>query len=319
MRPLVIIGSGISGFTAAIYASRADLKPLVISGMPLQGGGGVLGGQLTTTTDVENFPGFPDGVSGPELMANAQKQAERFGTVVIQDHVKSVDLSKRPFRLETEGGQVEEAASLIIATGATAKYLGLPGEERLKGRGVSACATCDGFFFRNKAIVVAGGGDTAMEEATFLSKFGTTVTLVHRRDEFRASKAMLDRARANPKITFKTPYVIEEVLGESKVTGLRLRHALTGAVEELAADGFFLAIGHQPNTGFVKGQLDMDNVGYLVTDTRYRVLKGGQPVAGVFASGDVADSRYRQAVTAAGAGCAAALEAIHFLEEEGIE
>lgn len=319
MPRLIIIGSGISGFTAAIYASRANLKPLVISGMPLAGGGGVLGGQLTTTTDVENFPGFPDGVSGPELMANTQRQAERFGTVVLQDHVKSLDLSKRPFRVETEGGMVEEAASLIIATGATAKYLKLPGEERLKGRGVSACATCDGFFFRNKAIVVAGGGDTAMEEATFLSKFGSSVTLVHRRNEFRASRAMLERAKANPKIKFKTPYVIEDVLGKDKVEALRLRHAETGAVEELAADGFFLAIGHQPNTGFVKGQLDMDEVGYLITDSRARALKGGKPVAGIFASGDVSDPRYRQAITAAGAGCAAALEAIHLLEEEGIE
>jgi len=319
MRPLIIIGSGISGFTAAIYASRANLKPLVISGMPLAGGGGVLGGQLTTTTDVENFPGFPDGVSGPELMANAQKQAERFGTVVIQDHVKSVDLSKRPYRVETEGGLVEEAACLIIATGATAKYLKLPGEERLKGRGVSACATCDGFFFRNKAIVVAGGGDTAMEEATFLTKFGSSVTLVHRRNEFRASRAMLDRAKANAKIKFKTPYVIEDVLGKDKVEGLRLRHAETGALEELAADGFFLAIGHQPNTQFVNGQLDMDEVGYLIADSRCRALLGGKPVPGVFASGDVSDPHYRQAITAAGAGCAAALEAIHLLEAEGIE
>jgi thioredoxin reductase (NADPH) len=283
--------------------------------MPLPGGGGVLGGQLTITTDVENFPGFPDGITGPDLMANAQRQAERFGAVVALDHVKSLDLSKRPYRVATENGEAHEAEALIIATGASAKYLGLPGESRLRGRGVSACATCDGFFFRGKAVVVAGGGDTAMEEATYLSHLASSVTLVHRRDQFRASRAMLERAKANPKIHFKTPYVIEDVLGHDRVEGLRLKQAATGAVEELATDGFFLAIGHQPNTGFVQGALDMDEVGYLKADDRHRALKGGQVVPGVFASGDVADPRYRQAITAAGAGCAAALEAIHFLEE----
>jgi thioredoxin reductase (NADPH) len=313
---VLIVGSGIAGFTAAIYAARANLKPLMISGMPLPDGGGVLGGQLTTTTDVENFPGFPEGVQGPELMEKAQKQAERFGTRLVMDHVTRVDLSKRPFKVSTENGGTYEAATVIIATGASAKYLGLPNEKRLGGHGVSACATCDGFFFRNKEIFVVGGGDTAMEEATFLTKFGKSVTIVHRRGQFRASPIMLERAKQNPKIKFKVPYEVVDVLGQDQVTGLRLKHSQSGKEEDVPAEGFFLGIGHQPNTKPFKGQLDMDENGYLLTDDRTRVLKGGKVVPGVFAAGDVADHLYRQAITAAGTGCAAALEASRFLESQ---
>lgn len=312
---VLIIGSGIAGFTAAIYVSRANLSPLVLSGMPLDSGGGVLGGQLTTTTEVENFPGFEHGIQGPELMAVVQKQAERFGTRVEQDHVQSVDFAKRPYTVTTLNGKVYAADTVIIATGASAKYLGLPSEHQLKGHGVSACATCDGFFFCGKELFVAGGGDTAMEEAGFLTKFATKVTIVHRRDKFRASPIMLKRAQANPKIVFKTPYGVEEVLGDGKVEGLRLKHVETGAVEDVKADGLFLGIGHQPNTAAFKA-LDQDEVGYLISDERTRCLQKGSIVPGVFAAGDVSDTRYRQAITAAGKGCAAALEAIRFLEDE---
>jgi thioredoxin reductase (NADPH) len=318
MRKLVIIGSGISGFTAAIYAARANMKPLVISGLPLSGSGGVLGGQLTQTTEVENFPGFPEGVMGPELMEKAQKQAERFGAEVIQDHVKSIDLSAAPFALETENGLKEQAQAIIIATGASAKYLGLESEKRLAGRGVSACATCDGFFFRGKTIFVVGGGDTAMEEANFLARFGESVTLLHRRPEFRASKVMIERTLQNPKIRLKTPYTVDEVLGQDKVIGLKLRHIETGAIEEVKADGLFLAIGHRPNTAFLGSQADMDPVGYLQVDRHQACLKDGKALPGIFASGDVCDAHYRQAITAAGTGCAAALEAIRYLEAKGI-
>jgi thioredoxin reductase (NADPH) len=309
---LLIIGSGIAGFTAAIYAGRANLSPLVLSGMPLPEGGGVLGGQLTQTTEVENFPGFEHGVQGPELMATVQKQAERFGARVLQDHVVSVDFSKRPFAVRTANGDGIEAESLIIATGASAKYMGIPSEQRLKGRGVSACATCDGFFFRNKRVFVVGGGDTAFEEATFLTKFAQKVTLLHRRPKFRASPAMLKRAQDNPKLEIKTPFTVEGVLGENKVEGLRLRNTETGALEEVPCEGLFLGIGHEPNTR--PFDLDKDEVGYLITDDRTRCLKGGKVVEGAFAAGDVSDPRYRQAVTAAGKGCAAGLEAIRFLE-----
>jgi thioredoxin reductase (NADPH) len=312
---VLIIGSGIAGFTAAIYVSRANLSPLVLSGMPLDTGGGVLGGQLTTTTEVENFPGFEHGIQGPELMATVQKQAERFGTRVLQDHVESVDFTKRPYAVKTMNGVTYEADTVIIATGASAKYLGLPSESKLKGRGVSACATCDGFFFRGKELFVVGGGDTALEEATFLTKFATKVTIVHRRDKFRASPIMLKRAQDNPKITFKTPFAVDEVLGDAKVEGLRLKNAETGATEEIKGDGLFLGIGHQPNTGAFKA-LDQDEVGYLISDERTRCLIKGQVLPGVFAAGDVSDTRYRQAITAAGKGCSAALEAIRFLEDE---
>jgi thioredoxin reductase (NADPH) len=312
---VLIIGSGIAGFTAAIYASRANLNPLVLSGMPLPEGGGVLGGQLTTTTEVENFPGFEHGIQGPELMATVQKQAERFGTRVEQDHVSAVDFSARPYKVTTVGGKTYEADTVIISTGASAKYLGIPSEKKLMGRGVSACATCDGFFFRGKELYVVGGGDTAMEEATFLTKFATKVSIIHRRDKFRASPIMLKRAQDNPKIVFKTPFAVEEVLGDLKVTGLKLKNVETGAVEEVPADGLFMGIGHRPNTDAFTA-LDRDEVGYLLADERTRCLKGGQVVPGVFAAGDVSDTRYRQAVTAAGKGCAAALEAIRYLEEQ---
>jgi thioredoxin reductase (NADPH) len=311
---LVIIGSGIAGFTAAIYASRANLNPLVLSGLPLDGGGGVLGGQLTTTTEVENFPGFEHGIQGPDLMTTVQKQAERFGTRVLQDHVVSVDFSKRPFVLKTTNGSEIAAKTVVISTGASAKYLGLPAEKRLLGHGVSACATCDGFFFRGKELAVVGGGDTAMEEATFLTKFASKVTIIHRSDKFRASPIMLKRAQENPKIAFKPFYQVVDVKGEAKVEGLVLEHATSKAREDFKTDGLFMGIGHTPNTGAF-GALDKDEVGYLITDERTRCLQGGQLIEGVYAAGDVSDTRYRQAITAAGKGCAAALEAIRFLEE----
>jgi thioredoxin reductase (NADPH) len=311
---LVIVGSGIAGFTAAIYASRANLSPLVLSGLPLDGGGGVLGGQLTTTTEVENFPGFEHGIQGPDLMMTVQKQAERFGTRVVQEHVVSVDFTQRPFVLTTSDGKQMAAKTILIATGASAKYLDLPNEKRLLGHGVSACATCDGFFFKGKELYVVGGGDTAMEEATFLTKFAAKVTIVHRRDHFRASPIMLKRAQDNPKIVFKTPFGVEDVLGEAKVEGLKLKNIETGAIEEVKADGLFMGIGHNPNTRPFP-TLDQDDVGYLLTDDRTRCLEGGKVLEGVYAAGDVSDTRYRQAITAAGKGCAAALEAIRYLEE----
>ncbi len=312
---ILIIGSGIAGFTAAIYAARANQTPLVLSGLPIHGGGGVLGGQLTTTTDVENFPGFPDGVMGPDLMLRTQQQAERFGTRVEQDHVSAVDLSKRPFKVTTVGGKEYLAESIIISTGASAKYLGLPNEKRLLGHGVSACATCDGFFFKNKQLYVVGGGDTAMEEANFLTKFASNVTILHRSAKFRASAIMLKRAQANPKITFKTPFTVADVLGDPKVSGLILQNTETGAKEEVQADGLFMGIGHKPNTEAFT-TLDKDPTGYLIADERTRCLQNGNVVEGVFAAGDVSDTRYRQAITAAGKGCAAALEAIRFLEDQ---
>ena len=312
---VVIIGSGIAGFTAAIYTSRANLAPLVVSGTPLPEGGGVLGGQLTITSDVENFPGFPKGVQGPELMMLVQQQAERFGTRTEIDHISNVDFSKRPYALSFVSGKTVLARTVIIATGASAKYLGLPNEKRLGGHGVSACATCDGFLFRGKELVVVGGGDTAMEEATFLTKFASKVTLVHRNHKFKASPIMLKRAQENPKIVFKTPFSVSDVLGADKVTGVKLHNTETGSTEELACEGFFLAIGHRPNVDAF-AELDKDEVGYLKADHRTRVSKGGVIVPGVFAAGDVADHLYRQAVTAAGSGCAAALEASRILEAE---
>ena len=311
---LVIIGSGIAGFTAAIYASRANLNPLVLSGLPLDGGGGVLGGQLTTTTEVENFPGFEHGIQGPDLMSTVQKQAERFGTRVVQDHVVSIDFSKRPYVMKTTNGDEISADAVVISTGASAKYLGLASEKRLLGHGVSACATCDGFFFRGKELAVVGGGDTAMEEATFLTKFASKVTIIHRSDKYRASPIMLKRAQANPKIAFKPFYQVVEVKGEAKVDSLVLEHSTTKASEELKVDGLFMGIGHRPNTEAFTS-LDKDEVGYLITDERTRCFRGGQLIEGVYAAGDVSDTRYRQAITAAGKGCAAALEAIRFLEE----
>ncbi|MES2202063.1 MAG: thioredoxin-disulfide reductase [candidate division FCPU426 bacterium] len=310
---LIIVGSGIAGFTAAIYASRANLSPLVLTGTPTPDGGGVLGGQLTTTTDVENFPGFPEGVMGPELMVKVQQQAERFGTRVEIEHVSAVDFSKRPYTVTCVSGRVLQAEALILSTGASAKYLGLPNEKRLGGRGVSACATCDGFFFKGKELVVVGGGDTAMEEAGFLTKFATKVTLIHRQDKFRASPIMLKRAQENPKIVFKTPFQVLDVLGSEKVEGLTLEHSQSKATEQLRCDGLFLGIGHRPNSEAFP-DLDKDEVGYLKINGRTQVFIKGAVVPGVFAAGDLADHRYRQAVTAAGTGCAAALEATRFLE-----
>ena len=310
---LVIIGSGIGGFTAAIYSARANLSPLVLSGTPLPDGGGVLGGQLTITTDVENFPGFPKGVMGPELMMLVQQQAERFGARVEIDHVTAVDFDKRPYKISLTSGKELSAEAIIIATGASAQYIGLENEKRLGGHGVSACATCDGFLFRGKELVVVGGGDTAMEEATFLTKFASKVTLVHRSHKFRASPIMLKRAQENPKIVFKTPFRAIDVLGADKVTGVKLENTETKAAEELACDGFFLAIGHKPNVAAFP-DLDKDEVGYLKVDHRTQVTRKGVIVPGVYAAGDVADHLYRQAVTAAGTGCAAALEASRFLE-----
>jgi thioredoxin reductase (NADPH) len=303
MYNVTIIGSGCAGLTAAIYAARADLKPLVLDGHEP-------GGQLSLTTHVENFPGFPDGIMGPELIENMRKQAARFGTEFKAGTVSEVDLRQRPFKV-TVGKDVHETRTLIVAAGASARLLGLKGERELIGRGVSTCATCDGYFFRSKPIAVVGGGDTAMEEAGFLSKHASKVYLIHRRDEFRASKIMIDRAKANPKIEFVTPYVVDEILApEGLVNGVRLKHAATGEKKELVLDGVFVAIGHDPNSTVFRGQLDMDENGYLLAN-HGSLTK----VPGVFIAGDVQDHRYRQAVTAAGSGCMAALDAEKFLAE----
>jgi thioredoxin reductase (NADPH) len=306
MRNVIIIGSGCAGNTAAIYTARANLKPLVV-------GGHEAGGQLSLTTLVENFPGFPDGINGPDLVENMKKQAHNFGAEYVDGAVIDADFSSRPFRLNIEGDWVE-TRTVIIASGASARWLGLESEQALIGHGVSSCATCDGFFYRDKQIMVVGGGDSAMEEANFLTRFGREVTLVHRRDEFRASKIMLDRARHNPKIKFLTNTVVEEVhdVAGKIVTAVRLRDLKTGKVWDQPVDGFFLAIGHIPNTKVFKGQIETDAEGYIVS-------KGGArtSVAGVFHAGDVEDRIYRQAITAAGAGCRAAMEAERFLEAEG--
>ena len=304
VREVIIIGGGPAGYTAALYAARANLRPLVIEGFQW-------GGQLMITSDVENYPGYADGVLGPEMMAEFRRQAERFGTDFVTDDVTRVDLSERPFRVWVDTDEYL-ARTLIVATGASARWLGLPSEERLKGRGVSACAVCDAAFFRDRTVVVVGGGDSAMEEATFLAKFASKVTLVHRRNDFRASQIMVDRARANEKIEFLTPAVVEEVLGDGKVTGVRVRNLDTGETFERAVDGFFVAIGHDPNTALFVDQLDHDEAGYLVTEPRSTATN----VPGVFAAGDVQDHTYRQAVTAAGSGCMAALDAERFLAAE---
>jgi thioredoxin reductase (NADPH) len=306
MRNVVIIGSGCAGNTAAIYTARANLKPLVVAGHEA-------GGQLSLTTLVENFPGFPDGIDGPVLVENMKLQAQNFGAEYLHGSVIDTDLSQRPFRLNVEGDWIE-TRTLIIASGASARWLGLASEQKLIGHGVSSCATCDGFFYRGKKIMVIGGGDSAMEEANFLSRFGSEVTLVHRREEFRASKIMLDRARKNPKIKFLTNTIVEEVYGGSElmVTGVRLRDSKTGVVWDQDVDGFFLAIGHIPNTKVFKGQIETDADGYILS-------KGGARtnIAGVFHAGDVQDRVYRQAITASGAGCMAAIEVEKFLEAEG--
>jgi thioredoxin reductase (NADPH) len=304
-KKVIIIGSGPSGHTAAIYAARAGLSPIMIEGHEP-------GGQLTTTTDVENFPGFPDGVLGPELMDKMKNQSKRFGTVYLPTKVTSADLTKRPFKLTTEDGQNFIAETIIISTGASAKYLGLPNEKELIGKGVSACATCDGFFYRNKIIHVVGGGDTALEEANFLTRFASKVYLVHRRDAFRASKPMIDRVLNNPKIEVVWNTEIKEILfNETGVTGLKVFNNKTNSTTERPTDGFFLGIGHEPNTKFLNGQIELDHEGYIKT-------KNGHPdtsIPGVFACGDVQDPYYRQAISAAGSGCMAAIRAERFLEE----
>jgi len=306
MRNVVIIGSGCAGNTAAIYTGRAGLQPLVVAGYEP-------GGQLSITSEVENFPGFPEGVLGPQLVENMKQQAERFGAEFISGLVEEADLSKRPFRLRIDAEWIE-TRTLIVASGASARWLGLPNEQRLIGHGVSSCATCDGFFYRGKKIMVIGGGDTAMEEANFLTRFGETVTIVHRREEFRASKIMLDRAKKNPKIRFVTNSVVTDVLDDGKgfVTSARLKNVKTGEEWTEAVDGFFLAIGHIPNTKPFVGQLDLDAEGYIVSHGGARTN-----ITGVFHAGDVEDRVYRQAITAAGAGCKAAIEAERFLEAEG--
>jgi thioredoxin reductase (NADPH) len=306
MRNVVIIGSGCAGNTAAIYAARANLKPLVISGHHA-------GGQLSLTTLVENFPGFPEGIVGPDLVENMNKQARNFGAEYAHGNVLDADFSVRPFRLNVEGEWLE-TRTVIIASGASARWLGLPSEQKLIGHGVSSCATCDGFFYRNKNIMVVGGGDSAMEEANFLTRFGREVTLVHRREEFRASKIMLDRARHNPKIKFLLNTVVEEIhdVARNLVTGARLRNVKTGEAWEQAVDGFFLAIGHVPNTEVFRGQIETDAEGYIVSHGGARTN-----IPGVFHAGDVQDRVYRQAITASGAGCMAAMEAERYLEAEG--
>jgi len=303
MHKVVIIGSGCAGLTAAIYAARANLSPLVLEGHEP-------GGQLSLTTHVENFPGFPDGILGPELIENMRKQAQKFGAQFKAGSVSEVDLTKRPFKIKV-GNDVYETKSLIVAAGASARLLGLKGEKELIGRGLSTCATCDGYFFRGKPIAVVGGGDSAMEEANFLSRYASKVYLIHRRNEFRASKIMIDRARANEKIEFVTPYVIEDILApEGLVSCVLLRQTQTGQQREIALDGVFVAIGHNPNSMAFRGKLEMDENGYLIA--RHGSLTG---VPGVFIAGDVQDHRYRQAVTAAGSGCMAAIDAEKFLEE----
>ncbi|MCA1803168.1 MAG: thioredoxin-disulfide reductase [Rhodothermaceae bacterium] len=303
---IVIIGSGPAGLTAALYAARADLKPLVLEGPEP-------GGQLTTTTDVENFPGYPEGVMGPKMMEDFREQATRFGADCRYGMVTSIEFDKRPYKLTIDEETTIFAEAVIVATGAAAKWLGLPSEQRMRGRGVTACATCDGAFFREQHVIVIGGGDSAMEESTFLTKFASKVTIVHRRDEFRASKIMQDRALNHPKIEVIWDSTIEEVLGEQVVQGVKLRNVKTGEITTLEdVTGVFLAIGHKPNTDLFKGVLDMDESGYIITKPRSTYTN----MDGIFACGDAQDAIYRQAVTAAGSGCMAALDAERWLENQ---
>ena len=303
MEEIIIIGSGPAGLTAALYAARANLRPLVIEGVDA-------GGQLMLTTMVENWPGYRDGIMGPALMAELRAQAARFGARIVTGHVKRVDLAVDPYVVES-GAQTYQARALVVSTGASARLIGLPSERTLMGHGVSTCATCDGYFFKEKPIVVVGGGDSAMEEALFLTKFASTVTVVHRRDKLRASKIMQDKAMANPKIAFELDSVVEEIkeVGKSEVTAIVLRNTKTGVTKELPVEGVFVAIGHTPNTELFKGQIDMDKNGYIVTSQGSRTSRPG-----VFACGDVQDPIYRQAVTAAGSGCMAAIDAERYLE-----
>ncbi len=304
VRDLVVMGTGPAGYTAAIYSGRANITPLVIEGMQP-------GGQLMITTEIENFPGFPGGIRGPELMARMREQAAKFGAEFVGGSVTDVDLSRSPFCLTLEDGREFLTHTLIVATGANAKWLGIESENRYRGKGVSACATCDGFFFRDCRVFVVGGGDTAMEEALFLTKFASEVVIVHRREEFRASKIMTLRTRKNPKISMMLSEVVDEILGDGqKVTGVRLKNVVTGEFSEHACDGVFLGIGHAPNSGLFKDQLDLDDYGYIITKKSSTETN----VSGVFACGDVQDSSYRQAVSAVGTGCMAAVDAERFLE-----
>lgn len=310
-RDTVILGSGCAGLTAAIYTGRAGLDPLVLEGHEP-------GGQLSITTVVENFPGWPEGIQGPELIENMKRQATRFGATFQLAHLERVDLKAHPYKLHTSAGEIC-TRTLIVASGASARWLGLPSEQALIGHGVSSCATCDGFFFRGKEIAVVGGGDSAMEEALFLTRFASKVTLLHRRDAFRASKIMLDRTMAHPNIELRTNTVVEEVLGveEHEVKGLRLRDVTNGSITTLPVSGLFLGIGHEPNAKMFAGQIDLDEDGYIRTRDNVLTTRNGVVVPGVYACGDVQDRRYRQAITAAGSGCMAALEAEKFLEEHG--
>lgn len=319
IRNVIIVGSGPAGYTAAVYAARANLKPLMISGAEI-------GGQLMTTTDVENYPGFPEGVMGPEMMQKFRQQAARFGTEFVDEIVTNIDMSKRPFVVTSET-QEFKAHAVIISTGASARWLDLPGEKELRtgGKGLTACATCDGFFYRGKEVIVIGGGDSAMEEATFLTKFCTKVTIVNRRSEFRASKIMAERARTNEKIEFKTPYVVVgyKTGGEKgMIEGVVLENTETGAKEDFPCSGVFMAIGHTPNTAFLKGQLKTDESGYVLIGpmaNEARHMSTATSVEGVFACGDCADHIYRQAVSAAGTGCMAAIDAERWLARQGVE
>ncbi len=300
---IVILGTGPAGLTAAIYAARANLSPLVIEGVEP-------GGQLTLTSDVENYPGFPEGIMGPDMMTKFRQQAERFGARFVVGEVVKAELRSSPLKLELSSGDSVEATSLVISTGASAKWLGIPSEKKLMGKGVSACATCDGFFFKNQKVAVIGGGDTALEEASFLSRFASSVVLIHRRDQLRASKIMQDKAKKNPKISFIWNAAVDEILGTDGVTGLRLQDTVTKAKREIEVQGVFIAIGHQPNTKLFEGQLKTNPAGYLLVHSGS--TKTDLP--GVFAAGDVADPHYRQAVTAAGTGCMAAIDAERYLE-----
>lgn len=305
MRNVIVLGAGPAGLTAAIYATRAGLSPLVFEGAEA-------GGQLMLTTEVENYPGFADPILGPDLIAGMRAQAQRVGAEFLSEDAAQVDLSRRPFRITSQGGEAYETRALIIATGAKAKLLGLPGEQRLMGRGVSTCATCDGFFFRDRNVIVVGGGDTAMEEALYLSKLTKSVTVVHRRDQLRASKILQQRAMSNPKISFVWNHTVADIVGDGKVSGVKLRDLRTDRLVERPIDGVFVAIGHMPNTGLFRGQLAIDDNGYII-----RAHRSATSVEGVFAAGDVHDHTYRQAVTAAGYGCEAAIDAERWLQQHG--